>query len=441
MVRNVGAVNGQGFWAWLIAPRQYHVTSETWTWLAVAIGVALRLLDYADCRPLYKDELSLLTNLVNLPVFDFHTTLTEYQLAPPGFLVLERLLVRLPGNDELVARLFPLVCGLASMFLFRSTARRYLSPRAVPIATGLFALSDWLIYYSSEIKQYSCDLALTLIALHMAAGPVLQSRVSETSPPGPAPLTSTRLLAIAGLGIVGVWFSYPLALVLAGIGTYLIAMATSRKAWRQFLGLVATGIAWVLSFAACYVVSHRILSKERFIWDWWDFAFLHIPPRSLAELQLEFWQILNAFDSPADLLTPLGVLPSAFLALGLFFLGGWALSRRWPGGLYLLVAPILFALAASALHQYPFHGRLLIFLVPSIHMVVGEGVVALSHRGGPGLTLALAVFLLFQPALDASWLRFVERHAQHTGYDSHGDLRPDLLDYLDAHRPKPRTRP
>jgi hypothetical protein len=443
MIRNrASAVPWRSLWTWLTAPRQFHVTSETWTWLAVAVGVALRLADFADFRGLYKDERSLLENLVSLRVLDFHTTLTEYQLAPPGFLVLERLMVRLPGNDVLQARLISLVCGIASMFLFRATARRYVIARAVPIAVGLFALCDWLIYYSTEIKQYSCDLALTLTALLLAAGPALESRSSGSSPTAPVPLTTRRLLAVAGLGLAGVWFSYPLALVLAGVGTYLIAVAARRTDWRQCLALAATGAAWVLSFAACFVVSHRILSKERFIWDWWDFAFLPIPPRSLADLDRDFWQILNAFDSPADLLTPLGVLPSAFLALGLFLLGGLSLWRRWSGGFYLLVAPIVFALVASVLHQYPFHGRLLIFLVPSIHLLVGEGGAALSRRGGPWLTLALAALLLFQPASDACWLRFVERSSQqHSGYDSHGDLRPDLLDYLETNRPKHRPRP
>ena len=50
------------------------------------------------------------------------------------------------------------------------------APRAVPIAMGLFALSDWLIYYSAEIKQYSCDLLLTLAALLLAAGRSERSR-------------------------------------------------------------------------------------------------------------------------------------------------------------------------------------------------------------------------------------------------------------------------
>jgi hypothetical protein len=442
MVRSrLGAVNRRGLWAWLTAPRQFQITSETWTWLAVAVGVSVRLLDFADCRPLYKDEGSLLNNLVSLGVFDFHTTLTEYQLAPPGFLVLERLLVRLPGNDVLQARLVSLVCGIASMFLFRSAARRFVIGGAVPIATGLFALCDWLIYYSSEIKQYSCDLALTLIALLLAAGPALAWKSSEPTPPPPAPLTTRSLLAVGGLGLVGVWFSYPLALVLAAVGTYLIAVAVRRKDWRQCLGLAATGVGWLLSFTACYVVSHRILSKERFIWDWWDFAFLPIPPRSLADLHRDFWQVLNAFDSPADLLTPLGVLPSAFCALGLFLLGGWSLGRRWPGGLYLLVSPIIFALVASVLHQYPFHGRLLIFLVPSIHLLVGEGGAVLSRRGGRWLTLALAAFLLFQPAYDLFQYRWIQRKWQHEAFDSHGDLRPDLLDYLESLNHKRRLGP
>jgi hypothetical protein len=422
------------------------VTCEAWTWLAVAVGVCLRLLVYADTAPLYMDERSLLDNLVRLPVLDFRTTLTEYQLAPPGFLVVERLMVRLPLPTVLTARLFPLVCSIASVFLFRSVARRYVSRRAVPLAVGLFALADWLLYYSAEIKQYTCDLALTLAALRLAAGwapspasdPQSDPDSATRAAPSPPSWTSGRLLVLAGFGAVGVWFSYPLALVLAAVGTYFAAVAASRRRWGRVLGLVATALVWAASFAACYSISHRILSKERFIWNWWDFAFLRLPPRSLSELEGVAWQLLNVFDSPADVRTPLGELPSAVLALGLFLAGAAAVGRRWPGGLYLLLGPILFAMLASALRQYPFHGRLLIFLVPSIHLLIGEGTAALgagasalSRRGGAWLTPALGAFLLVQPASEALWHRFVQRQ-QHVSYDSHGDLRHDLLDYLEV---------
>ena len=189
-------------------------------------------------------------------------------------------MVRLPWNNVLEARLFPLVCGIASMFLFRSTARRYLSPGPSRSRPGLFAL---------------CRLADLLLVGDQAilvrpdADP---DRAPGGRRPDPAIGCAVRPLLTTG----GCWRSP--ASVSSGSGsrirwpwcsrasgTYLIAWSAGRKAWRQFLGLAATGLAWVSSFAACYVVSHRILSKERFIWDWWDFAFLPIPPRSFAELE------------------------------------------------------------------------------------------------------------------------------------------------------------
>jgi hypothetical protein len=111
-------------------------------------------------------------------------------------------------------------------------------------------------------------------------------------------------------------------------------------------------------------------------------------------------------------------------------LGALSLGRRWRGGPYLLLAPLLFALLASALHQYPFHGRLLLFLVPSVHLLVSEGAAALAWCGGARLTFALGAFLLFQPAADVLWHRLI-MPLDHEAFDSHGDITRDLLDYLE----------
>jgi hypothetical protein len=392
------------------------LTSETWTWLLVALGVILRLMEYGDNRRLYRDEVSLLKNLVGTAPFDFQTTLTESQLAPPGFLVIERLMVRLPLPVNPAARFVPLVCGVVSMFLMRKVAHRYLTPRAVPIAVGLFALNDWLLYYAAEVKQYSGDVALVLGAFLMAAAP--------------GPMTLRRISLLTCAGVFGVWFSHPLALVLAGLGTYFIARAALSRQWRQALGLLAMSLAWAVSFVLCYKISHLILSKEQFIWVWWNFAFLPLPPRSHAELEQVSWQMLNLLNSPSCVLTPVGVLFSAFLALALFVLGAVVLGRRWPGGLYILLAPLLFAILASSLREYPFHGRLLLFLVPSVHLLASEGAAALAWVGGAPLTFVVGAFLLLQPALDAFSHRFVQPRIR-SGPDSHGDLSPDLLDYLE----------
>jgi hypothetical protein len=412
--------------------RPFSVSAEELTWLMLAIGVVLRLLEFLENRALYMDEVALLDNLVDLPVFDFQTILSQDQLAPPGFLTLGRLLVRLPFLDPWrSARLVSLTCGIASMFLMRKVARRFISRQAVPVAVGLFAVADWMLYYSCEIKQYSCDAALALAALWLAAEPA-----AAWAPLPMAPSRKSHYL-LAGFGALGVWFSFPLAFVLAGIGTYLIAASASRRRWKESLRYGVISVVWAASFAACVKVSYAILSKRDFIWDWWDFAFLRLPPRSLADLDQDFWQVLNVLNSPADVVTPLGVLPSAFFALGLFLAGAFALARRWPAALWLTVAPLCFGIAASSLHQYPFHGRLLLYLVPSIHLLVAEGAAVLARRGGSLLLVAVAGFLLYQPAVDVAWHHLIAKRDR-GGFDSHGDLRPDLLDYLELRARKAR---
>ena len=322
----------------------------------------------------------------------------------------------------LAARSFPLVCGVASMFLFRAAARRFLLPHAVPIAVGLFALSDWLIYYSAELKQYSCDLALTLVGLLLAAGPTPADRRRRGGCWRWGPSARS-----------GVWFSYPLAFVLAGVGTYLLGTAAIRRDVRGVLGLAAVGLAWAASFAACFVVSHGILSKERFIWDWWDFAFLPLPPRSMAELKFDVRQLVNVFDSPADVKTPLGPIVTAILASALAIAGAVPLCGDGRAACICWPPPLAFVLAASALHQYPFHGRLLIFLVPSVQMLVGQGAAAIVTAGRP----AAGDGPRRLPAVPAGVRRRsapLHPAAEPRSYDSHGDLRPDLLDYLDGDR-------
>ncbi len=220
-------------------------------------------------------------------------------------------------------------------------------------------------------------------------------------------MTRRQFGVLTAFGTIGVWFSFPLSLVLAGVGSCLILSAASRKDWSQVMRLAAMSLLWAISFAVCYRISQSLVAKDDFLARFWGFAFLPFPPRSLADLRQIFWQLINVFDSPTGLYTPLGVLPSAFIAAGLFLLGGWSLGRRWKGGLFLLISPIFFALVASALHEYPFHGRLLLFLIPSIQLLFSEGAAALARPGGAKLTLALGAFLLAQPSFEVVWHRTI----------------------------------
>ena len=90
--------------------------------------------------------------------------------------------------------------------------------RAAVLALVLFAFSDDLIYYSSELKPYSVDLAVGL-ALSLAVIDALSR-----------PIRWPHLAALAVGAAAAPWCSFPSVFIVAGGGTTLIAERTPREA-------------------------------------------------------------------------------------------------------------------------------------------------------------------------------------------------------------------
>jgi predicted membrane-bound mannosyltransferase len=118
----------------------------------------------ANCRArsLWLDEATLALNVLDRGFSSLTGELDFNQGAPVGFLFAEKVLTIFIGSSEYALRLFPLVCSLASIYLFSLLARRLLPDYAVPIALLLFATASGLIYYASVLKQYSSDVAMAL---------------------------------------------------------------------------------------------------------------------------------------------------------------------------------------------------------------------------------------------------------------------------------------
>ena len=235
----------------------------------VGLGVLFRVVQYLANRPYWMDEGSLAANITREHLVDVLGVLSHTQLAPPGFLAVEWAAYRTLGDSPYALRLFPLLCGIASLFLFLGVARHVLRPRDVWIAVALFAVSDDLIYFSSELKQYSTDVAAGLVCTLM--GMEMYAR----------PATRGRVVALAAAGAAIVWFSHPSVFVLAGVGTVLLVSGAVQRGWRGAPIPSALGLAWGASFAAVYAVSMDQLGHRRDMWGFWEFAFPPIPPASL----------------------------------------------------------------------------------------------------------------------------------------------------------------
>ena len=354
----------------------------------ILLGVVLRVRQYLTNRSLWYDEALLALNILHHPLKEIFQPLQYHQGAPIGFLLLEKLAVLVAGNagkSELALRMVPLAAGVSALFLFRHVARLFVSARAVMLALALFALCPSLIYYSSEVKQYSSDVTTTLALLWMLFKLV------------DSPLTPRLLLGCGAMGAGAIWFSHPASFVLAGAGAALVVAALARHQWRR-LGQLATAFAaWGTSFLICYFLSLRHLARDQSLWNYWNGAFPPHPLWSIKTCSFLIDNFYTVFSVPAGLIAVLGA--------ALFIVGCAQLVRKRPLVFSLFSAPIAVLLLAACLGRYPLEARLLLFLTPILLMAVAEGAIRcaeLWQRPSPFLSIVLMALLLGRPAWTAS---------------------------------------
>lgn len=374
------------------APRDPLRTRRLLILLALCVGAALRLLQYGVNRALWLDEALVVSSITTRDAAGLLTRPLDYgQTAPAGFLLLVKGATALLGAGEYALRLVPLLGGLAALALFPAVARRYVRGPARTVALALFALAPFLVYYSSEVKQYSLDALVSLAVLWVAAD--LHARRPRAA------------LAAAVVGVAGVWLSQPAIFMLAGAGLVLGVQALRRREWPRAWMLAGIGAAWLASFGASYAVSRRTLADPEYMQAFWRHGFMPSPARALPWLAGRVARMLR---EPlgvigSDPLPWLGTLQSVAAALLLAAGVAWMVRARRTR-LALLGLPFVLMVAASAVRAYPFaanylsSGRVLIFLLPGLVLVMGEGAVALARlrprRAGlaaAGVAVALAL--------------------------------------------------
>src|SRR3990172_6942227 len=131
--------------------------------LALLLGAFLRINRFLLNRSLYIDEALLALNIIERTPLQLLGQLSFDQAAPFGFTLLVKLLTMAFGISEPVLRFLPLMAGLVSLPLFYLVANRWLPRWASLLAVVLFAVSDALANYAVQLKQYSSDVALTLL--------------------------------------------------------------------------------------------------------------------------------------------------------------------------------------------------------------------------------------------------------------------------------------
>jgi uncharacterized membrane protein len=354
----------------------------------ILLGLVLRLRQYLAGRSLWLDEAMLALNITARSFAGLLQPLDYEQGAPLGFLLAEKLAITLLGNNEFSLRLLPLLAGCAALLLFALLLRQVVGKIGTLTALTLFAAGGPLIYYASEVKQYSCDVFIALLLLWLAAR---YMRLPQYN----------RDVVILGLvGALALWFSHPALFVLAGVGTTLFLHDARQKDIPRLKHIVAVIVVWGLSFGILYFVSLRGLASDSFLLDYWAEYFMPMPP--WADLTWFPETLKGVLDNPAGLGT-FWVLAALLMLVGLLVL----LRRSWQFGA-LFGLTLAAALAASALGKYPFAGRMILFLVPVFLALIGAGLQAVADWFrrppwlGTGVAILLAALLLYQPLVSAA---------------------------------------
>jgi hypothetical protein len=309
------------------------------------------------------------------------------QVAPRGFLLLQKLAVLAFGTSDYALRLVPFSCSIVALVAFARLATRVLDGAAPVAAVLLFATAAPLISVSALVKQYAADVCVAVLLLGLAWELTSQ------------PLTTPRALRATLAGATLVWLSQPGVLIVAAFGALFAAwplVLSSRMGPPRSLIVLLAG--WGLSALAVTLVGFASMTAatREYMLRVWTPGF---PPTPLSQLLDTFWpggRLMELFGSGPGAQTGLGYpLPALYAVLAAGGLG--LLWRRNRRASLLLTAPLVVTLGAAVARQYPFSDRLILFLVPALILAIAaaiEGLRRLVQPFSPVVAGAIALGLL-----------------------------------------------
>ena len=144
-----------------------------WAWMIGLTSGILLVYQFLFRQGLWLDELSIADNLVEKGFGDLLKPLEKKQVAPIMFLWMEKgllLLANLINHNwaDYFLRLYPLFCGFGVILLYYKLVLKLTGSKAISLmAYTILVLNPMFIYYTSEIKQYICELFYAILLVYI----------------------------------------------------------------------------------------------------------------------------------------------------------------------------------------------------------------------------------------------------------------------------------
>lgn len=347
--------------------------------LIILVGAILRLRQYLANRSLWCDEAMLANNVITRGYGELVGALQNNQACPPGFLWVVKTIGLFAGYGEYPLRFFSLVAGVSTLALVYLIGREIMGRLATLCCLALVAVHWSLIYYSSELKQYSGDAMWCALLVWLCLRTLN----------GKAVLRNGAILLISSLA--GGWFSHPAWFFIPVIWLVTYSRVSDpgqgSKRWPWF-----AAVCIMLNLAVLYWFSLRYHAGNPVLNRFWADALMPLPPwRDMG------WFVRRTAEFMRDPLE----MPSAWLTALLAVAVAMTMLKNWRHGL-LFIGPVVLAVVASGFGLYAIKGRLLVFLIPMTMIILCYGIeylTSFAQRLGWGihyfiLLIVVAAFII-----------------------------------------------
>jgi hypothetical protein len=338
--------------------------------LPICLGVAMRVWQWSAQTAMWLDEIWLAQNLRDRGMGGLlFEPLANRQMAPPGFLASVEITTVILGMSEAALRLVPLLASILALLLLWGVARRFLSGAALSAVLLIAAMSPALIWYSGNVKQYSSDVALSLLFVWLGL------RYLEE------PADLKRAIAAGGMGLVALVSSYAAVLTAFVVGG-VVALNHFRARERHAIRPLAVMLgAWAVGagLAAWAALSFSSPSVREHMRGFWSDGFA---PWGEGLIAVGLWIPERLYHTLAHFLVfldqPFGIL-AAPLA-GLVLIGLPVAWRAHHVRAAILLAPVTGALFGGLVGILPMRHRLAVHAGASIVVISLIGFSALAGK-------------------------------------------------------------
>ena len=322
--------------------RQVH----SWILLVFLMAIVLRCIHYFGRSSMWLDELASAFNITERSFYQLATESLDFnQVAPLGFLWLQKSATLIFGVNDHAFRFFPFLFSLAGLVLFYTISRRFLQGIFLLGAFALFGLSMAMLFYGAESKQYSGDVTAALFLVWSG----LQLLDGQLKP------FLVWMIPIGGFFLI--FCSMPAMVIAPFVLVVVLVRLVKRKTLLKPKQFAIVALSWalacmMLAFYAKFIIS---TDTQQAMTDYWSRGFapltgvgdflLWIPLRIHKELNFSLaW-------FAADILPQLGYLAWAIMLLtvpGLIFL-----FKKDAAFTIILLSPLVTALLLSIFRVQP----------------------------------------------------------------------------------------